>query len=283
MESRGRNGNNRTTNHVTGQGHTEELREAQTKVSQLCQELHSAELLEFLALQTATMHILRPQGEANGPVLGPIISVEVMLEGHPVKALLDTGSPVTITSTECMLDALTKQQAPKQSVEEWKQEVQKKFQEPTLSVNNYGGGDVNVIGQLLVTLQVENKECQATILVQKGAKVDLLLGTDLISNLGFLVFEASDQKGQCVDLLKRKTFAVKQSLVKEAGSIEGLCNTSSTLTQSQSKDGMSESVMSELMKTEEATQGSSTGVSKKVTEEGGRADLKVVSQIAPLK
>lgn len=236
------------------------------------------------------MHILRPQSEANGPVLGPIISVEVMLEGHPVKALLDTGSPVTIASIECMLDALAKQRAPKQSVEEWKQEVQKKFQEPTLSVNNYGGGDVNVIGQLPVTLQVENKECQATILVQKGAKVDLLLGTDLISDLGFLVLEAPDQKGQSVDLLKRKTFAVNQSLVKEAGSVAGSCNTSSitkensstnTLTQSKSKDGMSESEKSEQKKTEEATQGSSTGVSKKVTEEGGRADLKVVSQIAP--
>ena len=55
------------------------------------------------------MHILRPQGKANGRVLRPIISVEVMLEGHPVKALLDTGSPLTIASIECVLDALAKQ------------------------------------------------------------------------------------------------------------------------------------------------------------------------------
>lgn len=49
VESHGqnpRNGNNQTTtNHVTGQDHTEELREAQKKVSQLRQELHSAEFL----------------------------------------------------------------------------------------------------------------------------------------------------------------------------------------------------------------------------------------------
>ena len=70
-------------------------------------------------------------------------------------------------------------------MEEWKQEIQKNFQEPTLPVNNYGGGDVNVVGQLLVTLQVENKECQATILVQTGAKVDLVLGTNLISVWAF--------------------------------------------------------------------------------------------------
>lgn len=53
------------------------------------------------------------------------------------------------------------------------------------------------------------------------------------------------------------------------------------LTQRESKDGMSESVKSEMREAEEATQGSSTGVSKKVSEEGGRADLKVVSRIAP--
>ena len=172
------------------------------------------------------MHILRPQGEANGPVLGPVISVEVMLEGHSVKALLDTGSPVTIASIECVLDAFAKQRTPKQSVEEWKQVVQNKFQEPTLSVNNYGGGEVNVIGQLPVTLQVENKECQATILVQKGAAVDLLLGTDLITELGFLVLEAPDQKGQRADLLQKKTYAVNQSSVKETSNVEQTCDTS---------------------------------------------------------
>ena len=50
--------------------------------------------------------------------------------------------------------------------------------------------------------------------------MDLLLVTDLISDLGFLVLEASGQKGQSVDLLKRKTFAVNQSSVKEAASVE---------------------------------------------------------------
>lgn len=88
-------------------------------------------------------------------------------------------------------------------MEKWKQEVQKNFQEPTLSVKNYGGGDENVIGRLLVTLQVENKECQETILVQKGAKVDLLLGTDLISELGFLVLKALIVRTRCGSFEKK--------------------------------------------------------------------------------
>ena len=72
---------------MTGQDHTQKLNEAQQKVSQLQEELHSAELLESLALKTATMHMLRPQREDNRLVLRSIVSAEVMLEGHPFKAL----------------------------------------------------------------------------------------------------------------------------------------------------------------------------------------------------
>lgn len=41
--------------------------------------------------------------------------------------------------------------------------------------------------------------------------------------------------------------------------------------------------MSEVRRTEEATEGSFTGVSKKVTKEAGGADLKVASQLASTK
>ena len=44
------------------------------------------------------MHVLKPKGEAQGPVLGPAVSVEVLLEGQMVNALVDTGSPITIRS-----------------------------------------------------------------------------------------------------------------------------------------------------------------------------------------
>ena len=171
-----------------------------------------------------------------------------------------------------MLDALAKQRASTQPVEEWKQEVQKKFQKPSLSVNNYSGGDVNVIGQLPVALQVENRNCLATILVQKGANVDLLLGTDLIPELGFLVLEAPGQKGQSMDLIQKKD--------------EGSCNTSSmnhmkenplldTLTQSQAKDSTNEIAKSEERNAEEATEGASKDASKRVTEKEGGAGLEV--------
>ena len=190
----GRNTNNRTiTNHL-------ELSQAQLKVEQLRKELQSAELQQ--ALVTKSMHVLKPKGEAQGPVLGPAISVEILLEGQIVNALVDTGSPITIVFTDCLLDVLAKLRTPNQTLEEWKQEVKDRFQTATLSVNNYGGGEVNVAGQLPVSLKLGDKECRAIILVQKGATVDLLLGTDLLTQLGFCVLKTSNKVGQMMDLLQ---------------------------------------------------------------------------------
>ena len=84
------------------------MSQAQEKVARLRKELQSVELEEALASKTATSHVLKPEGEANGPILGPAISVEVLLEGHPVMALVDTGSPITIVSINCLLDILAK-------------------------------------------------------------------------------------------------------------------------------------------------------------------------------
>ena len=69
-------------------------------------------------------------------------------------------------------------------------------------MNNYGGGEVNIIGQLPVSLKLGDKECRATILVQKGAALDLLLGTDLQTQLGFCVLKAPSREGQMIDLLQ---------------------------------------------------------------------------------
>ena len=124
-----------------------------------------------------------------GPTLGPAVTVELNLEGQPVKPLVDTGSPVTIVSIDCLLDVLAKNKKTNQTKEEWREEVEKKFLAPTLLINNYGGGEVNIISQLTATLSHGSKECQTTIiLVQKGVSLELLLGTDVLSDLGFFVW-----------------------------------------------------------------------------------------------
>ena len=169
VEAPGRQQSNRsTTTCVTGKTNLTEIQAA-------------------LDQKTATMHVLQPYKKGAGPTLGPAVSVEPKLEGQPVKALEDTGSPITIVSVDCMLDVLAKNRRSGQAKEEWREEVEKRFLPPTLSINNYGGGEVNIIGQITVTLSHGDKECETTILVQKGASLSLLLGTDMLPSLGFYV------------------------------------------------------------------------------------------------
>lgn len=61
-------------------------------------------------------------------------------------------------------------------------------------MSNYRGGEVNIISQLLVVLSHEKRVCHAVVLVQKGASLELLLGTDVLTQLGFYLLEASEPK-----------------------------------------------------------------------------------------
>lgn len=222
VESRGspmtnsRNAPNRTTtNHLSGRGSQEDHSRLQEKIARLRNELQAAELQGALLRKSATMHVLRAEGKAEGPTLGPSLLVNVLLEGHPVKALVDTGSPITIVSIDCLLDTLAKNRAKGQTVQDWKRQVEERLQTPSLSVSNYGGGEVNVISQLSITLTHGEKECQSVVLVQKGASLELLLGTDVLAQLGFYLLGAPHLNGQMTELLKGQIW-------------QEVCSTSST-------------------------------------------------------
>ena len=68
-------------------------------------------------------------------------------------ALVDTGSPITIVSLDCLLDVLVKLRTPNQTLEEWKQGVKDRFQTASLSVKNYDGGEVNIVGQITCLIE----------------------------------------------------------------------------------------------------------------------------------
>jgi len=71
----------------------------------------------------------------------------------------------------------------------------------SLLVKKYGRGMVNIIGQISVRLPFDTQEYQVTILVQRGAPLDLLLGTDLLSQFGFCV-ALPQEGGRMTDLLR---------------------------------------------------------------------------------
>ena len=68
------------------------------------------------------MHMVMSTAE-NKTSLGPVLTTDVELEGSCVKALIDTGSPVTIVSLKFLLEALKKQRPPQQPLSEWKASV----------------------------------------------------------------------------------------------------------------------------------------------------------------
>ena len=57
------------------------------------------------------------------------------------------------------------------------------MQPPFTVVRNFGGHQVNVICQATVTLNHRGHKHKVTIHVQKGASLELLLGTDTLGNL----------------------------------------------------------------------------------------------------
>ena len=78
----------------------------------------------------------------------PIPTTEINLEGTNGQALLDTGSPVTIVSVQFLFRHLAKRCLSEQTTEEWKDSVRARFQYSSVNLKSYGGGKLNIIGQI---------------------------------------------------------------------------------------------------------------------------------------
>ena len=97
-------------------------------------------------LQKDTEHPLNK--DEDGPSLGPT-AAEVCVEGHLTRALLNTGSPVSIISIDFLLQALLNLNIERPNEERLKF-AKSKLKAPTMSIQNFGGGRVNVICQVTV-------------------------------------------------------------------------------------------------------------------------------------
>ena len=58
------------------------------------------------------------------------------------------------------------------------------MQQPTTTLENYGGGKLNIVRQMPAKLSKGDEQLQTAIYIQDGAPVDLLLGTDVLPSLG---------------------------------------------------------------------------------------------------
>ena len=97
-----------------------------------------------------------------------------------MEALVDTGSPATIVGLKFALQVLATKRQPGQSPQEQATYVQSCMQQPTVSLQNYSGGTLNVVQQMMVQLSKGDKHPQALVYIQEGAPVHLLLGIDVL-------------------------------------------------------------------------------------------------------
>lgn len=148
----------------------------------------------------ATMYGVTPTNSFAAATLGLTIRTQVTLEGEIVEALVDTGSPATIVSLKCIIDVLAKKRPPRQSPQQWREAVQKRLQKPSIPLRNYGGGELNLVRELEVKIARAGYSMKSVIQIHVGSSVELLLGTDVLSHLGFSLL-AKSTGGTTEDLL----------------------------------------------------------------------------------
>ena len=85
-----------------------------------------------------------------------------------MKALLDTGSPATIVGLKFALKVLATKQQLGQSPQEWATCVQSWMQQPTVTLQNYSGGTLNVVRQMTVQLSKGDRHPQALVYIHPG-------------------------------------------------------------------------------------------------------------------
>ena len=160
------------------------------------------EIEDALNAVSSTLYVVSTD-KGQSAVLGPKLETQMCIERTPVSALVDTGSPATIVSLNFLMQVLAKQKRKEQSVDEWKIGVKKRITPSTVTLRSYGGPELNLVGQISLTLTRGEYEFEAVVQIQKEAPIDLLVGTDVLPHLGFAVIERS--QGVARNLFKSET------------------------------------------------------------------------------
>ena len=193
VRGRGKDMSQIVCHHCGGKGHmqrscplkgrTEPVEASGKRDSKEVKEL-TASRKDALEEELAELKTLGVCARAGELAIGPRVEVEVLVDGLPVKALVDTGSPVTILSSSCFFQ-IHKSQTPEG--EDWKERVRAARRKPSIGLKAYDKGRVQVDAETNVTLSRGRHSVTATVLVQCEAPQTLLLGTDLMGALGIKI------------------------------------------------------------------------------------------------
>ena len=115
---------------------------------------------------------------------GPRVTTTVEVNGVECAAVVDTGSPVTIVSEECLLK-VWKMMKPDLTNEERQEDVISNCRPATVTLRTYTDARVPNVAEIEVELKNRLKVMKTVLIVQKDAPQELLLGTDTLRSLGF--------------------------------------------------------------------------------------------------
>ena len=147
------------------------------------------------------LHSVSRAGDNTGGRLGPSVYTEVSVNGVQTRTLLDTGSPATIFSLEFVMNVMVGERKEGQSKEQWKIDTLRRPSRPDVTLKNYGGHPLDIIAQTPLRLSHGDRTIEATVLIQKGALNQLLLGTDVLVDLEFVLM--AETPSGAVDLLSK--------------------------------------------------------------------------------
>ena len=133
--------------------------------------------------------------------LGPTPTSEVLLDQVPVKALLDTGSTTSIVSLDFFIQTAARKRLPNQSPLDWGKSVRERLQPTTVSLRSYGGDELTIVSQVKCHLARGCHSLEPVLQVQRGAPVNLQLGTDVLPLLGFSLVQ-DERGGRSTNLLE---------------------------------------------------------------------------------
>ena len=159
-----------------------------------------AEVNKALDSVVVQMHGITSEPSTGNVQLGPVLKALVEVEGELVEALLDTGSPVTIIQLEALLEILAKQRRPGQTPSEWRTVVESRLEPTSLILQNYSGDNLKIVRQIKIDMSRPGYSIIAVVQVQKGAPAKLLIGIDLLSQLGYFFIQTTEDNSDC-DLL----------------------------------------------------------------------------------
>ena len=121
-----------------------------------------------------TMHTVTTS--QSDTCLGPTLTTEVKLEGVPVKAIVDTGSPTTTVLLKFLIDTLAKQKKPDESPTQWRKRVEQRLEPPGPRLKSYGGEKLNTVCQIKVLLSRGEHRAECVVQVQSRAPVEEIQG-----------------------------------------------------------------------------------------------------------